>query len=275
MDAIAKLRWASRKLRLGIRREDLVLDIGCGNAPNPRADVTCDMLSNNSERSADLRTDRPFVWARAERLPFKNDAFDFVILSHVLEHTFQPAQLLAEIQRVARRGYIETPAAWQEFLLPYTYHVSRVALNSGVLQIRIKNKWDDAVDRYAPEIRERLYEVYRQTVKRNPELCMTQYFWNRPIRFEVKRDEQPGEWDKLPNDPSNAQTPSKMYRLAVRVIESAVRRRRNVELLQLLACPECHHDLKVEGPKAATVFCSECCRRYVKFRGYYNFLQAG
>ena len=42
-------------------------------------------------------------------LPFKDDSFDLIILSHVLEHVEHERMLLREIKRVAKYGVIEIP----------------------------------------------------------------------------------------------------------------------------------------------------------------------
>jgi SAM-dependent methyltransferase len=52
------------------------------------------------------------------KLPFENDAFDVVILSHVLEHVEHERMLLRELQRVAANCIIEVP-------LDYRYGVDR------------------------------------------------------------------------------------------------------------------------------------------------------
>lgn len=268
---MTKIRFASRKLRLGIRARDVVLDVGCGQFPNPRADVACDMLPENRERYGDLKIDRPFVWARAEKLPFAADAFDFVVLSHVLEHTFEPERLLTEIQRVGGRGYIETPAAWHEYLMPYRFHASRVDLaEDGTLQIRIKKSCDDGVDSAAPEIRAGLARVYAEIVNTRPELCMTRLRWTRPLRYRVHRD-TPATWEK-PSEASEPEVQSLAYRGLVNGVVAAVRPQRRVELNKLLACPDCYGALAPLSSNRDVLRCEKCSLDYGKRLGYYDFL---
>ncbi|MBU0572808.1 class I SAM-dependent methyltransferase [Patescibacteria group bacterium] len=45
-----------------------------------------------------------------ERLPFKNNEFDFCLCTHTLEDLSQPFLVLDEMSRVAKRGYIATPS---------------------------------------------------------------------------------------------------------------------------------------------------------------------
>ena len=87
---------------------DLVLEVGSGDDPCPRADVLVDKyLDESSEREANrsLLVDRPLVIAEGEHLPFRDKSFDFVIASHVLEHTDNPRRFLKELVRVSKRGF--------------------------------------------------------------------------------------------------------------------------------------------------------------------------
>ena len=50
-------------------------------------------------------------------MPFKDNFFDFVIASHVIEHVKDIDFFIKEIQRVAPRGYIELPTRLEDNLL--------------------------------------------------------------------------------------------------------------------------------------------------------------
>lgn len=111
---------------LNIRPTDRVLEIGSGNRPRKRSNVLCDRYPwDNTERSAgdDIVLDaRPFVIADAGHLPFKDKSFDYVIASHILEHVENPLRVAAELMRVARAGYIETPSELSERLFGWSFH---------------------------------------------------------------------------------------------------------------------------------------------------------
>lgn len=117
----------------------LVLDIGSGHNPHPRADVLADRyIWDDTERSGQIIAkpiDKLLVQADGAALPFACKSFDFVICSHVLEHV-PPESLAAfcqELQRVAKSGYIETPSKWAELLRHAPNHRWFVSLSQSVL----------------------------------------------------------------------------------------------------------------------------------------------
>lgn len=105
-----------------IKIEDLVLDIGSGNNPSPRADILADFFPDESiHRQGAVVEDRPLVVCSLENLPFKNKAFNFSICSHVFEHLEFPEVAANEIGRVSNAGYIETPAYGKDILVGSGY----------------------------------------------------------------------------------------------------------------------------------------------------------
>lgn len=120
--------WSKRRFRIG---QGLVLDVGSGAFPNQAADVLVDseLQDNRHRHGLPVKVDRPFAVARAEALPFRAKAFEFVIASHIAEHVDDPQGFCREIARVGVRGYIETPSPLCDILLHENYHVWRVAAN--------------------------------------------------------------------------------------------------------------------------------------------------
>ena len=51
------------------------------------------------------------------KLPFKDKEFDYVILSHVLEHVPNLLEFVSEIERVSKAGYIELPTKLNDNLV--------------------------------------------------------------------------------------------------------------------------------------------------------------
>lgn len=90
-----------------------VLEIGPGQTPFPRAKVFVDNKSRDALKIGDF----PFfqVDLSTDKLPFEDKQFDLVYTRHVLEDMHNPFLLCAEMQRVAKAGYIETPSPIAEF----------------------------------------------------------------------------------------------------------------------------------------------------------------
>lgn len=107
---------------LGIRKADLVLEIGSGSNPLIRSDILLDRSIEPFQRAGKLVRDRPTVLADAQRLPFVDNSFDYVLALHLLEHLDDPSLSLEEIQRVGKRGYIETPSPFAEMIIGHRHH---------------------------------------------------------------------------------------------------------------------------------------------------------
>ena len=52
---------------------------------------------------------KKFVKITEKKLPFKDNEFDFVITSHVIEHVDDFQFFISEIERISKKGYIELP----------------------------------------------------------------------------------------------------------------------------------------------------------------------
>ena len=89
-----------------------VLDIGCGYTAHKNATVICDIqdLSN-------FYNDKNFVKLDGNILPFKDNQFDFVIASHVIEHVKDVNTFIKELSRVSSKGYIELPTILEDNLV--------------------------------------------------------------------------------------------------------------------------------------------------------------
>ena len=95
----------------GVTASSRVLDVGCGGlglrALEPGLDVTGVDLAERPDYPG------PFVQAdAAEALPFPDDAFDLAYSNSVVEHIGpeRRARFAAELRRVARGWYVQTPA---------------------------------------------------------------------------------------------------------------------------------------------------------------------
>jgi len=104
-----------------------VLDIGSGAYPFPLATILTDRYFETTEhRSEKLIIDqRPFLISNCSQLPFATQSFDFVYCSHLLEHVENPIEICAELVRVGRRGYIETPTLAKDMLFSWAKGMHR------------------------------------------------------------------------------------------------------------------------------------------------------
>jgi len=82
-----------------------ILDIGCGYRANKYATV----IADTQDLSA-LYKEKNFIKIEGKNLPFKNNEFDFVIASHVIEHVEDFEFFLKELERISQKGYIELPS---------------------------------------------------------------------------------------------------------------------------------------------------------------------
>tara|TARA_Y100000591_G_scaffold330948_1_gene363402 strand:- start:539 stop:1147 length:609 start_codon:yes stop_codon:yes gene_type:complete len=89
-----------------------ILDIGCGYSANEYATTICDVqdLSN-------FYKEKNFVKLKNNILPFKDNQFDFVIASHVMEHVKDLKFFINELERVSKKGYIELPTKLEDNLV--------------------------------------------------------------------------------------------------------------------------------------------------------------
>ena len=85
-----------------------ILDLGCSSKNYwPEANHYAD-LDDFSEEFNKLNLKYTQI-KKDHKLPFKDKEFDYVILSHVLEHVPEPFNLKKEIERIGKAGYIELP----------------------------------------------------------------------------------------------------------------------------------------------------------------------
>jgi SAM-dependent methyltransferase len=103
----------------------LVLDLGAGQSPHPRADVVVEKYPiDDFERpgEAGLSLAKPLVVADGEHLPFADGAFAYVIALHVIEHAPDPVQFASELARVAPAGFVQVPSRESELIYGWPYH---------------------------------------------------------------------------------------------------------------------------------------------------------
>ena len=81
-----------------------ILDIGCGYTANEHAKIVAD-----TQDLANFYKEKKFIKITEKKLPFKDNEFDFVITSHVIEHVEDFQFFIKEIERISKQGYVELP----------------------------------------------------------------------------------------------------------------------------------------------------------------------
>lgn len=284
--------FLEEKIMMDIKPEDLVLEVGSGDNPYPRSDVLLDKLPEDvSEREAgrSLVIDRPFVIGDVEMLPFANKSFDYIIASHVLEHTQDPERFLTELSRVGKMGYIETPLPTRERVFDFQFHRWYVYQEDKTL-VLVK-KTTKSKKFFAGMTADRRREFYHLE---GEQLLNLKFEWEGKINFKIVKIE-PDEFLKdldvsltffLEKRKSNSKywyqkIKSKIFLipllpLAGLVIKNfifksrkmlvsliAPRERREIDPLSLLVCPICKGQLESKG---AQLCCLDCEQNYPLFK---------
>jgi ubiquinone/menaquinone biosynthesis C-methylase UbiE len=122
---------------LSKKRDWKILDIGCGYGANEFANTICDVQDLSK-----FYKDKNFIKLENKQLPFKDNEFDFVIASHVLEHVEDFKFFINELERVSKKGYIELPTKLEDNLVfenkkDHLWHMDFDDVNSKLL---ISNK---------------------------------------------------------------------------------------------------------------------------------------
>lgn len=102
-----------------------LLDFGCGRKPyQDLFSVTEYVGVDMAETGHDHKNSKIDVYYDGKRLPFHDSAFDSLFCSEVLEHIFNPDEILPELNRVLKPGakvLITVPFSWNEHEMPYDY----------------------------------------------------------------------------------------------------------------------------------------------------------
>jgi SAM-dependent methyltransferase len=258
-----RLAWACRRLYCPVPKSALVLEVGSGGSPYFRSNILADAYEETRERYwTPFINDRPSVVARGESLPFKDKIFDFVIASHVVEHSADPEAFLMELQRVAKAGYIETPDAFMERLNPYWDHRAELTVRNDVLLVKKKQNWE--ID---PELNE-LYEarvknlITRSTIPTNPFSFHCRFYWIDDIKFKILNPGVDSSWPAPIFSAHIIALPSvraRFGKLALaffRKLLSQHSRNKKIKLSELMQCSRCKCQNMIDRPGYS--LCTNC-----------------
>ena len=103
-----------------------VLDFGCGKKPyqslfiNAREYIGVDYEGEGHSH----KNEQVDVFYDGKTIPFENNTFDSIFCSEVLEHIFNPDEILSELSRVVKCGgklLLTCPFVWGEHEIPVDY----------------------------------------------------------------------------------------------------------------------------------------------------------
>ena len=91
-----------------------ILDIGCNIAPVEYAQTVADIQDFSDFYK---EKNKKFILIQNKILPFKDNEFDFVYASHVIEHVDDVSFFINELKRISKQGYIELPSLLEDNLV--------------------------------------------------------------------------------------------------------------------------------------------------------------
>lgn len=186
-----------------------VLEVGAGHLPYRGVTHVVDKFpeaENNADgaRSGDLWIPPgiEFREGEFERLPFSDsERFDYLYARHVFEHVVDPVASVNEINRLAPRGYIETPSPAYEMLCcsyPYSpndVHLWFVWANQKRNELHVVQKNERTVAEFSSSKFGKLAEALALAKRANPDQVpdrslprsakTTVLFFKGPIKLHI------------------------------------------------------------------------------------------
>lgn len=102
-----------------------LLDFGCGSKPYKNLFAVNEYTGIDIENTGHPHDNEEIdVYYDGQTIPFPECHFDSLLCSEVLEHVFEPDQILKEINRVLKPGakcLFTTPFVWNEHEVPWDY----------------------------------------------------------------------------------------------------------------------------------------------------------
>ena len=190
---------------MNIQRDDFVLEIGSGDNPSPFSHVLVDKFfePTHHRKNTPMKLDeRPLIIGDAERLPFKDQSFDYVICSHVIEHIPGVEAAFGELMRVAKAGYIETPSIYAERIVgKHDIHLWHIYSNGR--KLFLNRKTPENISSFVnPEVFDLMFADFFWSV---PNLFLVRYEWTSKIEYAILSDQEMAikyrDYDKLIDRP--------------------------------------------------------------------------
>ena len=158
-----------------------ILDIGCNQDAVKYAQTVADVQDFSSFYK---NKGKEFILIESKDLPFKDNQFDFVYASHVIEHIEDVSHFISELQRITKRGYIELPSMLEDNLI-----LSENSIND--------HKWifkfDDVKNTLLTEKKKQVIEpfithgvLFSSWRKNFRNSLVLELLWENEINFEFK-----------------------------------------------------------------------------------------
>lgn len=181
---------------LSIKPTDKVLEVGPGATPYFRSDVFLELeYEKKSERIAQsghvgiLETDKPVVYYNGGKFPFSDSEFDYIICSHVLEHVADVEFFLGEVQRVSKKGYLEFPTIYYDYVYNFPEHLNFLLYRNGVINWMKKDQ--SGLDKYS-SIQKFFYRTcelgYQSPIFNFKNYYFQGFEWSDEIKFRSVSD---------------------------------------------------------------------------------------
>jgi SAM-dependent methyltransferase len=214
---------------------DLVLEIGPGTSPHPRANVFLEMRYQDESEfvrqvggATGAKPAKDVVLFDGNRFPFADQAFDYVICSHVIEHVTDVPAFVSEMVRVGKAGYLEYPTILYEYLYNFRVHLNLVNMRDGTLIYLPKD--ETSLESFFP-VQKVLYRSlelgYTQLVDALAQYMFDGCEWrgSLPCRRALSLDELTRDVNDLP--PNAPQRPRSVRNLLARVASAMKTRMRD------------------------------------------------
>lgn len=180
------------KRQLNIPLDGLVLEIGGGVSPHPQSDILVDYFVDEAgfrHRGGQplVIGNRVLIQADGALLPFRDHQFNYVVLSHVIEHIAEDkiVEFTNELQRVGLSGYIETPSILYEAIRDVPEHIWYVVCADEVLHLckkTVSSLWKPFLDPLFDD------GDFCSVVEKHADLFFTGLEWTSKFKVEIHED---------------------------------------------------------------------------------------
>ena len=156
-----------------------ILDVGCGYGANKYATTVSDILDLK-----DHYKEKSFVRITEKKLPFKDQEFDFVIASHVVEHVEDVTFFLNELSRISKKGYIEVPTRLEDNLVfeNKKAHLWHLVFDDVNRQLNIYKKKQYFEPVLTVGTIKKLNDFFRESL-------VIELYWENSIEFKINQDD--------------------------------------------------------------------------------------